>query len=282
MSATVRRPQETTIEAFVTEIPDHLLERTRSRRQALGLPVSGGDGGAGAGAAAPAAAAGAGGGAVATTGSNLPKGPAAPSGPVAAAKAPVKPLAPYIEASKRRQRIPVWAMPVVAILPLWAFLYAGTLEPPKKTTLTLAEAGAQVYSGAAGCAGCHGATGAGGVGPAMNNGLVAETFPNPVDHVRWIILGSSGGAELYAAAGKTSKGGMPAFGETLSLIQIVEVVLHERKAISGHPVEEDAEGWADLRSLIEEFPERGYTEAEIDLILEEIVVQEGVEIPAPE
>lgn len=263
----------------MTEIPDHLLERTRSRRQALGLPVSGG--GDGAAAAAPAAAGGGGGGAVAATGSNLPKGPVSPSGPVAAAAKPAKPLAPYIEASKRRTRIPVWAMPVVAILPLWAFLYAGTLEPPKKTVLTLAEAGAGVYSGAAACAGCHGATGGGGVGPQLSNGAVAATFPNPVDQVRWVILGSAGGADLYAAAGKQSKGGMPAFGETLSLTQIVEVVLHERKALAGHPVADDAEGWADLRELVEEFPERGYTEAEIDLILEEIAVQEGVEIPAP-
>ncbi|MCC6433702.1 MAG: c-type cytochrome [Acidimicrobiales bacterium] len=265
----------------MTEIPDHLLERTRSRRQALGLPVSGGGDG-GAAAATPAAGGGGGGGAVAATGSNLPKGPVAPSGPAAAAAKPAKPLAPYIEASKRRTRIPVWAMPVVAILPLWAFLYAGTLEPPKKTVLTLKEAGAEVYSGAAACAGCHGATGGGGVGPQLSGGAAAETFPNPVDMVRWVILGSAGGADLYAAAGKQSKGGMPAFGETLSLTQIVEVVLHERQTLAGHDIAEDAEGWADLRELVEEFPERGYTEAEIDLIIEEIVAQEGVEIPAAE
>ena len=196
------------------------------------------------------------------------------------AKAPAKPPAPYIEAARRRTRIPVWAMPVVAILPLWAFLYAGTLEAPKSKTLTLAEAGAEVYAGAAGCAGCHGANGGGGVGPAFVNGAVAKTYPNPVDQVRWIILGSAGGAELYAKAGKQSKGGMPAFGETLKLSQIVEVVLHERKALAGHKVEEDAEGWADLRKLPEEFPKFGYTVEEIDKILEEISVQEGVEIPA--
>lgn len=262
----------------MTEIPDHLLQRTRSRRQALGLPVAGGDGGGdGGGAAAPVAAGG--GGAVVASGAGLPKGPVAPSGPVATTKAPAKPPAPYIEASRRRTRIPVWAMPVVAILPLWAFLYAGTLEAPPAKTLTLAEAGAGVYAGAAGCAGCHGATGGGGVGPAMANGAVIQTFPDPVDQVRWIILGSAGGAELYAAAGKQSKGGMPAFGETLKLTEIVEVVLHERKAIAGHAVEEDAEGWAGLRELPEEFPKLGYTMEEVELILEEIAVQEGVEIP---
>lgn len=261
----------------MTEIPDHLLERTRSRRQALGLPVSGGGDGAGA-AAAPAAAGGGGGGAVTAAASNLPKGPVAPSGPVAAPAKPAKPLAPYIEASKRRTRIPVWAMPVVAILPLWAFLYAGTLEPPKKTVLTLAESGAEVYTGAAACAGCHGATGGGGVGPQLSAGAVAKTFANPVDQVRWVILGSAGGAEVYAKAGKQPKGGMPAFGETLTLTQIVEVVLHERKTLSAHPVADDAEGWADLRQLADEFDGK-YTEAEITTILEEIAAQEGVTIP---
>ena len=262
----------------MTEIPDHLLQRTRSRRQALGLPVSGGGDGDAA-AAAPAAAAAGGGGAVTAAGSNLPKGPAAPAGSVPAVKAPAKPLAPYVQASKRRTRIPAWAMPVVAILPLWAFLYAGTLEPPKSTNLTLIQAGAEVYTGAAACAGCHGATGGGGVGPQMSNGMVAQTFPDPVDHVRWIILGSTGGADVYAAAGKQSKGGMPAFGETLSLQQIVEVVLHERQDLAGHDIAEDAEGWAGLRALPEEFPDLGYTEEQVNLLLEEIAAQEGVEIP---
>jgi len=261
----------------VTEIPDHLLQRTRSRRQALGLPVSGGDGDGGA-AAAPVAAAG-GGGAVAAAGGSVPKGPVAPSGPASTTKAPARPPAPYVEASRRRTRIPVWAMPVVVILPLWAFLYAGTLEKPPSKTLTLLEAGAEVYSGAAGCAGCHGGTGGGGVGPKLSEGAVVATYPNPVDQVRWIILGSAGGGELYAKAGKQSKGGMPAFGETLSLTQIVEATLHERQALSAHPAEADAEGWADLRKLPEEFPELGYTKEQVELILEEIAVQEGITIP---
>lgn len=264
----------------MTEIPDHLLQRTRSRRQALGLPVSGGDGAGDAGAPAPAASGG-GGGAVASTGGNLPKGPAAPSGPLTTAKAAAKPPAPYDVASSRRTRIPVWAMPVVAILPLWAFLYAGTMTKPPSKTLTLVEAGAEVY-GAAGCAGCHGAGGGGGVGPALAKGAVIATYPNPVDQVRWIILGSAGGGELYAKAGKNSKGGMPAFGKTLTLDQIVEVVLHERQTIAGQKPEADAEGWADLRKLPEEFPDLGYTKAQVDLILEEISAQEGVTIPEGE
>lgn len=264
----------------MTEIPDHLLERTRSRRQALGLPVTGGGGGGDAAAPAAAAAASSGGGGAGVP-ANLPKGPVAPSGPSTVTKATPKPLAPFIEASQRRKRIPVWALPVVMILPLWAFLYAGTLEPAPVRTLTLAQAGAGLYTGAAGCSACHGATGGGAVGPRLSDGAVIGTFPDPVDHVRWVILGSNGGAALYAAAGKQSVGGMPAFGETLSLTRIVEIVLHERKTLSRHPVEDDAEAWAGLRALPEEFPELDYTEAEIELILEEIAAQENVEIPEP-
>lgn len=268
----------------MTEIPDHLLDRTRSRRQALGLPVSGGDGGGGgdAAAGAPAAAAAGGSGGAVATASSQPKGPVAPSGPAAAARPAVKPPAPYIEASLKRRRIPVWAMPVVAILPLWAFLYAGTLEPPKVTTLSLRQTGAEEYVGAAGCSACHGATGGGGVGPALAAGAVIATFPNPVDHVRWVILGSADGEEVYSAAGKQPKGGMPAFGETLTLDQIVATVLHERTDLSAQPVEAEAEQWADLRQLPEEFPDLGYTEEQVETILEEIATQEAVEIPEAE
>ena len=262
---------------FVTEIPDHLLDRTRSRRQALGLAVTGdGGGGAATGTGVPVPAAAAGG---AVSPANLPKGPVAPSGPSKAAVPALKAPAPFVEAARRRQRIPVWAMPVVAMLPLWAFLYAGTLEPPKSTNLTLLQAGAVVYSGAAACSACHGAGGAGGVGPQLSAGTVIRTFPDPVDQVRWVILGSAGGADLYAAAGKQSKGGMPAFGKTLTLIQIVESVLHERTSLSAHPVEEDAEAWAGLRALVEEFPDLHYTKEQVELILEEIAEQESVEIP---
>ncbi len=172
-------------------------------------------------------------------------------------------------------------MPVVAILPLWALLYAGTMTKPHSKTPTLVEAGGEVFS-AAGCAGCHGASGGGGVGPAIAKGAVIATYPNPVDQVRWVILGSTGGGELYAKAGKTSIGGMPAFGETLTLSQIVEVVLHERQTLSGQKAEADAEGWADLRKLPEEFSALGYTSGEVEMILEEMAAQEGISMPEHE
>lgn len=161
----------------MTEIPDHLLERTRSRRQALGLPVSDGASGAVASAGAPAAGGGGGGGAAPAT---LPKGPVAPSGPTTLAASVPKALPPFLLAAQRRQRIPMWALPVVLILPLWAFLYAGTLEPAPSRTLTLAQAGAGLYNGSAGCAACHGAGGGGGVGPKLSE--ARSSAPSPI---RW-------------------------------------------------------------------------------------------------
>jgi len=264
----------------VTEIPQHLLDRTRSRRQALGLAVSGGDGGGAAtGAAAPAAAAGGGGGG---GGVAVAKGPVAPSGGVERPKAAPKPPAPYEVAYQRRKKIPAWAMPVVAFLPIWAFLYAGTLEAPKSTNPTLLEAGAGVYAGAAGCSGCHGASGGGGVGPQLSGGRLAERYPNPVDQVRWIALGSADprGKALFETNGAVSKGGMPGYGKTLSLKEIVEAVLHTRYTLSGLPLEDDAEAWAELRALPEEFPEFSWTAEDVDMILEEIAAENGIEIPA--
>lgn len=264
----------------MTEIPSHLLDRTRSRRQALGLPVAGGDGGAasapGGAVAVPAA-----GGVATSGGANLPKGPAAPSGPIEKATPAAKPPAPYIEAYHRRKKIPMWAMPVLAIMPLWAVLYAGTLEPPKSKTLSLVEAGAGVYSGAAGCSACHGAAGGGGVGPQLSGGAVVRDFKNPTDQVRWVILGSGDarGKALYESLGKVSKGGMPGFGKTLKLQEIVEAILHERVSLSGGKLTDEVEGWADLRKIPEEFPEFGYTEADVELILEEIAAQNSVVIP---
>jgi hypothetical protein len=72
---------------------------------------------------------------------------------------------------------------------------------------------------------------------------------------------------------------MPAFGETLSLEQIVAVVLHERVDLAAKPIDEEAEQWAGLRDLVEEFPDLGYTEAQVNTILEEIASQNGVTIP---
>lgn len=266
----------------MTEIPDHLLQRTRSRRQALGLPVSEGDAGGG---AAPAAEPAAG---VAVPGASgaasPPKGPVAPSGPVETPRPEPQPVPHYVQAYRKRKKIPIWAMPAVLALPLWAVLYAGTLTEPPTTEVTLLAEGGEVFSN---CSSCHGATGGGGAGPALTDGAVLATFPDPVDHVKWVITGSGGATGgVYGAEGKPSAGGMPTFAETLTLEETVAVVLHERETLSGETIEDSAEMWGDLGRLIEDQAvlEAGatVTEEEVTEVLTRLGEESGIEIGAEE
>lgn len=230
----------------MTEIPEHLLQRTRDRRIALGLPVSGGDatpaagGGDGGGGAAPVPAA--------AAEAPLPKGPVAPPTPVDTTPAAPEPVPHYVEAYNNRKKIPVWAMSALIMLPLWAVLYAGTLEPAPSGELGLIEEGEVVYI--ANCASCHGATGGGGVGPQLSDGAVLETFPDPAGQFRWIYLGSDGGKNAdgvtYGANNTTSVGGMPAFHPQLSDEEILAVVIHERLTLSGESKSVSYEGLHDL------------------------------------
>ena len=259
----------------MTEIPEHLRNRTKGRRQALGLPVTDGD--AAPGAATPAVASG---GAVAPAGGGAlaPKGPVAPTGSIEAAKAAPKPIAPYVAAFNRRKRIPVWAMPAVFGLPLWGVIYAGTLSPPPPNSLTLIKEGEVVFQS---CAACHGGTGGGGVGPQLSEGKVLQTFSNPIDQVRWVISGSTGHVgSTYGDTKKPKKGGMPAFGGQLSLTEIVAVVRHERESLTGgQKFAEEATAWAELEKVPAEFPkvfkDQKAAALEVETILEELTVQTG-------
>lgn len=141
---------------------------------------------------------------------------------------------------------------------------AATIDP------VLSEAGRQVYTGAVNCASCHGAKGGGGVGPKLSGGAVTATFPDPLDQVRWVLLGSEGGGALYAKAGKTPKGGMPAFQGKLSLTEVVHVVLYERQTLGGTPLADDAAAWQGLATLLGEFPDAGFSQADVDAVLAEI------------
>jgi mono/diheme cytochrome c family protein len=157
----------------------------------------------------------------------------------------------------------------VLVLSYVGFMRAGHVETfggvlPSE----LASTSGGVYS--KNCSSCHGAKGGGGVGPAFTGGAVAVTFPDPVDHVRWVILGSAGGADLYTAAGKAVKGGMPNWGPSLTLTDIVHAVLYERQEIGRHPLADDLEGWKNLGALIEEFPDLAYTQDEVDTLIAEI------------
>jgi mono/diheme cytochrome c family protein len=221
----------------VTEVPEHLLQRSRERRKALGLPVAGDEGGGAAPAPAASADAPVPAAAAATPAARQAPAPApAPEPPP-----PPKPLAPYVVAAHTRKRIPVWAMPVLAGLPIWAFIFATTLSPPSLGENDPLVIGREIYTGK--CASCHGASGGGGVGPALTNGDVVLTFPDPLDHIAWVEGGAESAAEggVYGDPSRpggqrsvdTFSGVMPAFGTSLSPEEIAAVVRYEREVLSG-------------------------------------------------
>jgi mono/diheme cytochrome c family protein len=223
----------------MTEVPEHLLRRSRERREALGLSAGeGGEGAAPPPAEEPAAA---------PAGASVPATTAPAPAPVAAAAAAVP--APVIEEpvpepayirlnEKQRSKNPLWVMPVLIGLPLWAFFYAFAFSPPKKTgpvdPLVL---GATVYK-TAGCSGCHGAAGEGGVGPKLAGGEAKLTFPNIADQISWVKTGSGpftgqkyGDPNRPGGQHGPAKGIMPAFAGSLSDAQINAVVTYEREKL---------------------------------------------------
>jgi mono/diheme cytochrome c family protein len=138
--------------------------------------------------------------------------------------------------------------------------------------------GQEAYAGN-GCAGCHGASGGGGSGPAFNGGAIYETWPNFLDHFRWVRLGSAGWqseeGDTYGANDKPVGGGMPGFGEdALSDAQLINIVLHERQGLGGeNPNENDAARLELAAELLFEHPE---------MTLEEVMEQVDEELPAEE
>jgi mono/diheme cytochrome c family protein len=210
----------------VTEIPPHLLDRSRARRAALGL--------GGAEGAAPVAAAATSDAPVKAASSSPAAASKAAASKVAAPVVPERVLPPYALAEETRKKIPMWAVPVLLLLPIWGFLYVGTLEKgPVVATGVLAE-GATTY--ATSCAGCHGATGGGGTGPAMAGGAVLATWPEWQNHVAWVVHGSSEvKGQPYGATGKIASGNMPAFGATLTPKQLLSAVYYERVTFGGQP-----------------------------------------------
>jgi mono/diheme cytochrome c family protein len=249
----------------LTEIPEHLLERSRARRAALGL---GGDDSGAAPAAGPAES---------SPGEVAPR-PATPAKAAAvapvAAKAPEIVLSPYAQAAIARKKIPVWAVPVLLFLPLWGFLYWGTLDPEPVEALGLAAEGATQYSS---CASCHGAGGGGGVGPELKT--VTQTFPDYQGHVWWVVNGSAAvspgspyGSPDREGGQRISNGGMPAWGEGLTAEELLSVVYYERDHFGGASEADLAalEAIAENPDLPEHF-EEGMTLAEITAQLDELL-----------
>lgn len=214
----------------MAEVPEHLLERARQRRAALGQ--GGGDAGA---APAPAAEA-----AAPAASSEVEKAasPATPAPGGGTAAAVAEAAAPPMEITPvpapRRSKVPAFVMPMLVLLPLWAILYAGAFgERHTEEVKTPEQLGQEIYT-AQGCSGCHGAQGEGGVGPALNE--VTQVFPDPAGHIAWVKGGSQsvGVGNPYGdpAAGRVAKGGMPGFAN-LSDAEIEAVVAYERAEFGG-------------------------------------------------
>jgi mono/diheme cytochrome c family protein len=252
----------------VTEIPEHLLRRSKAAKGAKSGDAAAGDAGggdAGAGTSVTPAAA-----------------PAAPAArPAAAVPAqappePPKPLPAYIEAHRRRRRIPVWALPVVVALPIWALGYAGTMQQPEVEDPLFTDAAA-VFSGQ-GCSGCHGASGGGGVGYQLSAGEVLATFPDPIDQMVFVARGTEGTGPGTTYGDPQRAGGahvagergiMPTFAGQLSLEQLQLVVLHEREVLSGEEATDPAYvEWQDkLREAVESGEETPIDDDTIALLL---------------
>lgn len=227
----------------MTEIPEHLLKRSRDRRSALGL---GGD--APADAATPAATP-----AASASATPAAAAPATPAGPAprgkaaagAAAPPPPKPDSPVVAAAKRRSRIPFWALAGLALLPLWMFMYVRAMTVPPAEVAGPMAVGAEMYGQ---CSSCHMPDGGGGAGRPLADGEVLKTFPHIEDQLRFVAYGTG----QYNAAGVSGYGNpdreggphtagsfgaaMPQFleaaGGTMTDAQILAVVCYERHEFS--------------------------------------------------
>lgn len=258
----------------MTEIPEHLLKRSRERRAALGL---GGDdaGGESAPAATPATTAPS----AAAPAAATPAERAA--APAAAAPPPPKPDSYVVAAYKRRKKIPVWAMLALSLLPVWAFMYVRAVTEQEVQALGPLGEGAEVYGG---CQSCHGADGGGAVGYAFSGGSVLETFPHIEDQLRFVYFGTeeynAAGVEIYGNPDREGgphvtgeQGVMPPQGGSLTDAEILSVVCHERYTLGGadptaefaeefetwcseeSPIFADLEAGGDLTTLEERFEE---------------------------
>lgn len=228
----------------MTEVPEHLLKRSRDRRAALGLG-GGGDGGGGDTAPAPEPAGGGESTAVEAAGAGAAARPAAAE-PAEVEAAPPKPLPPYVQAAVTRKKIPFWAMPALAFLPLWAIMYANTLSEPESTEPSPLDLGAELY--AARCASCHGGGGGGGVGRPLADGEVVKTFPDIESMLEFVWVGTEGigvgqpygdpGREGGPHVGGSYNGNlMPAFADVLTQDELLAVVRHERETLGGEELE---------------------------------------------
>ena len=220
----------------MTEIPEHLLRRSRERRAALG-----GDGGEQAATAeatavtaeTPKATA-------AVVASSAPPATQAGGGGGMEPAVGTSVTTPDAEAPRigpTRTKIPLWVMPLLAALPLWGIIYLGAFGNRNPAAANdPAVVGGQLF--AANCSSCHGANGEGGVGPKLAGGEVVKTWPKVADHVSWVRTGGTPFiGKTYGAQGHTvpANNVMPAFAGTLTDTQIAQVVCYERVSMGNEP-----------------------------------------------
>jgi mono/diheme cytochrome c family protein len=265
----------------LTEIPEHLLKRSKAAKGKSG--DDGGDSGGDAGSSAPVAAASSSPtpAAAATPAVDLPNLDPEPE--------PPKPVPHFVAAAMGRKKIPVWVLPVIAALPVWAWSFAGTMQQPETEDELLIQA-EEAYGT---CATCHGAAGGGGVGYALSDGEVLATFPEVIDQLAHVARGSAAiiGQEYGAVRPDGARrvagdlGVMPAQLSSLTQLELELAVYHERAILSGEDTSSPGyQEWiAHMRELIELGDEH---EIDLDLILAcsapGTTPGEGVGVGAPE
>ncbi|WP_420451533.1 hypothetical protein [Ilumatobacter sp.] len=241
----------------MTEIPEHLLKRSRERRSAIG---KGGDGGSDdapttteASSDAPATTSGGGSATPAETGPSGP--PTRAAAPQPEAPKPPKPDPIYVSAAKSRRKVPWWAMATLGLMPVWGFMYVRAVTEAPEVVEGPLGVGAEVYGS---CASCHGANGGGGVGRQFSGGEVLDTFPVIQDQLRFTYWGTQGynlaGVSVYGDPDRPggaheagSFGVMPQQGSEaggdLADEEILGVICHERYSLGG--ADPDDEEWAE-------------------------------------
>ncbi|MEM7337976.1 MAG: hypothetical protein AAF467_04960 [Actinomycetota bacterium] len=243
----------------MTEIPEHLLKRSKAAKAGKSGDDAGDSDAApvAAGSAAPAAAAAA---PPAIPTESLPNLDPEPE--------PAKPEPHYVTAAKARGKIPVWALPIVFFLPFWAYSYAGTLQQQEVADPLIVESAALYTS--SGCAGCHGGGGGGGTGYQLSDGEVLATFPEPIDMMVHVARGSAAiagetyGGERQRVSGEL--GNMPAQVDAISLVELEMVIYHERVVLSGEDT--DQPGYIEWEDHMREVYEAGVRDPiDLDLLL---------------
>jgi mono/diheme cytochrome c family protein len=128
-------------------------------------------------------------------------------------------------------------MPVVALLPVWLFVYVNAMKPSTAGAVGPLGEGADVY--ASKCVSCHGGTGEGGTGYQLSQGEVQKTFPKIEDQIPFVYKGTAGFIGKPYGSGRHVagvRGTMPSWGEgaggELTDIELLAVICHERYDLS--------------------------------------------------